>query len=340
MFATSKYLIQKKVFKKRNKRRVELKLYNFIKNKKNKYKKTRPRNIYKINSPYCKSLVVPEKFSLISNLDSVLFFAEKCKSIKFSKIKILELNFSKVNEISDGSMAMILSVIHDLNIAKIKVIGSLPTNTEAKDQFIKSGFLNFFKTNVESKEKHKNTILVQGRDKIDQISTSEVIEVSMETVFGLKSRNQSLQGILIEMMTNSVNHAFTKTPKNTKWYLSTFHIEEENKVKFCFVDNGDGILNTIKKKPFRAITDIFDPESEIIKAFDGIYGSSTQLKERGTGLLTIKKCYLANRIAKLKVISNDLFYDFETDKVEKLKTKYSGTFYFWELNLNCLHVSY
>lgn len=332
-------LLEQKIYRRRNK-------WNDYKTKKNRIsnakKKEKPNFRDRFN-PFrtgTKVIAVPPRFSLLENTEIVLRFAEDCKQLKQTNIKNVLLDFSKVVEISHGSMALMLSVVHDLNLYNIIVGGMIPDSSDAKEKFIQSGFLDFFESRIGGRSQHKNTIVVSGGGKIDQIGSAPEVEDAMETVFEKKSRNQKLQGMIIEMMTNSVNHAFINQHKNTKWYLSAFHEEDAKRVKFCFVDNGSGVLRTIQKKFWSEIATHLGGEEIIIKAFNGDFGSRTKQRERGTGLITIKSNFTENVINKLKVVTNNYFYDFDNQIVKKLKNGFNGTFYFWELDETCKNVNY
>jgi anti-sigma regulatory factor (Ser/Thr protein kinase) len=174
----------------------------------------------------------------------------------------------------------------------------------------------------------------KGKSKIEQKDSAELIHKAMKTVFIDKSdlRNQSLQGMLIELMTNSVNHAYLNEQREKTWYVSTNHYIDQNKVEFCFVDNGDGIINTIVKLKERILT---DNEEILRKAFAGEYRSRTKLRNRGRGLIVVKDNHEKMTIRGLKVITNNVFLDFENNVTFKLKNPFSGTFYSWILDKSC-----
>ncbi len=329
---------EQKIYKKRRRRAIWRKRKNYNKNKQKKNKRELKRRVnpFKVRSRIVK---VPNNLSLLDNTEIVLEFVQKCKAFINEKVDDLIFDFSNVTEISVGSMALFLSLIQDLNSDGITARGNLPKDERARDEFLKSGFLRFFRSIIKVRTKYQNAILVQDEGKINQETSAPEVEESMLTVFGKATRNGKLQGMIIEIMTNAVNHAFSSSYKHTKWYLSIFHEIEKNKVKFCFVDNGKGILNTIRTKYF-GLDKTWDPETVIIKAFEGIYGSRTRQGERGTGLIAIKAALSENIISKLKVLTNDLFYDFETQKVTHLKNNFNGTFYFWELDTSCKNVNY
>jgi anti-sigma regulatory factor (Ser/Thr protein kinase) len=331
-------LIEQKVYKKREQWKDYKRKRNLKQNSRKKEKKNGKKRWQYRDPPKEITLRVPERFSLLENTEEVLRFAEDCKQIRFKDVQRLGLDFTDVVDISEGAMALMLSIIHDLNGHNITVGGTIPADAAAKERFIQSGFLDFFSSS-HKRNKHKNTILVNGGSIIDQASSAPEVQDAMETVFGKKTRNQKLQGMIIEMMTNSVNHAFNEK-RDTKWYFSIFHEEAEKKVKFCFVDNGAGIIKTIRRKFTERIPTLFNGEEIIKKAFNGDYGSRTRLPERGTGLLTIKSNLDENIITNLRVITNNFFYDFKKQTVTELVQKFNGTFYFWELDETCKNVNY
>lgn len=309
-------LIEQKVYRKRKRRQEWKRKENFQKNSKSKKeRKPQSKNPYKrVN----RVLPVPIIFCLTSNMEEVLKFAENCKKVGLSKKQIdhVHFDFSEVVEITQGAMALFLSIAQGFAIYKISVSCNLPRDTYAKFVFANCGIMEFVKTNIPFTKKIKNSILVRGLERIDQERTAPQVEKAMETVFGHNSRNQKLQGMIVEMMTNSVNHAFLANKRNTNWYLSIFHDEKNKRVKFCFIDNGQGIISTIHMRFFGYLGKVFNPSNVIKEAFDGKYGSRTKLTERGTGLLMIRDCFLGKIISNLKVITNNLFYDFESQNVK------------------------
>lgn len=334
------FLVEQKVYKKRRKRKAWKKELNRFKNLLSKNSQQRSPQEYDLKKG-SHIIIVPTNFSLIENTNGVLEFTTECKKVISTSSKSVFFDFSKVEEISPGAMSLILSITHDFSSHGIGVSGGIPKNQKARDVFEKSGFLEFFKTTrSKSTIQHNNTILVKGGGQIDQISTAPQVSKAMLTVFGKKSRNQKLQGMLIELMTNTINHAFFNTERNSNWYLSIFHVEDENKVKFCFIDNGHGIVNTINMKFFQSIQAALSSKQILTKAFDGEYGSRTGLSERGTGLIMIKNNFNDRIITNLKVITNNLFYDFDSDKLTELNHNFEGTFYFWELDTTCKDVNY
>src|SRR5690606_25185524 len=113
--------------------------------------------------------------------------------------------------------------------------------------------------------------------------------------------------------------------------------------RFSFVDNGEGILKTIKirfKDRVSRIIGMANDGQLLREAFEGKFGSRTKLAYRGRGLPLIKKNFENGYIKNLVVISNNVFYDFTKGTFQILGTEFEGTFYFWELNEDCKIITY
>lgn len=333
-------LLEKKIIRKRRDRKDWERRRNEEKNALKKEKTQRPRGNKRAerryNRRHHKDIVVPEDFSFITNRDKVLKFIRDVKIEGKKGYNEIEFDFSDVTNISNGAITTLLSVTGWLKDQKITVIGNYPKNKVARMFLERSGFLDYF-VGARRIKKTNNAILCRGVDHADPVITSREIRKAMGTVFGEERKNQKLQGMLIELMANTVNHAYDKHQKG--WYFSLDHLPHEKKVKFCFVDNGDGILETIRVKFGHKILPgiVGLSNGEILEnAFKGVYGSRTKLSYRGRGLPVIKRNFDREYIKSLKVISNNVFIDFETGEAQAIKYPFSGTFYFWELDDTCI----
>ncbi len=188
---------------------------------------------------------------------------------------------------------------------------------------------------------------MQGNNHTDPRNTAHELSKAMETVFGTQIFNRPLQGALIEMQANSVNHAYPVNENesdfinvirsNKPWYLSAFHDPDNKRVYFSFIDNGVGILKTLYKKITQKALDALDSSSVLKNAFEGKYKSSTRLAERGRGLPSIKEAFNKNAFKDLKIITNDHLYNFADDTCVRLTNSFEGTFYIWILDETCVY---
>jgi anti-sigma regulatory factor (Ser/Thr protein kinase) len=330
------YIKTKQHVKRTRRRKRYLRVKNFLRNSKKKQKFRRDKNWYK---PQIKYVTVPKDFVLPENTDEVMKFFSFCKTLNDFRCEQVHFKFDDVERISNGAITILLSICGWLRDQKIQISGSYPSNENARDFLERSGFLRYFKARIREHNKaSENAILERGIDHTDSKATAKHIRKAMKTVWGEEYRNPRLQGMLIELMANTVNHAYKQNKYQKGWYFSIDHLSDENKVKFCFVDNGKGILDTIKLRfkdsLYRIIGELTD-ELIIEQAFDGKFGSRTRLSYRGRGLPVIRKNHQQGVIKNLKVIVNNIFFDFDQSKAMKLNEPFNGTFYYWELDKSC-----
>ncbi len=332
-------LKQKKHTKKVRRRKEWVAKRNFKRNSLKKHKYKSPKTKYQ--PPRREIVKIPTDFSLLTNREKVLEFFNLCKLLNKKNCQIVHFSFDNVEHISSGSMTILLSICGWLNDQNILISGSYPKNENARDFLEMSGFLRYFITKTKIKKQNQvsnNAILERGIDQTAAKTTAKQVRLSMKTVFGEEFRNTKLQGMLIELMANTVNHAYKQNKYQKGWYFSINHEPEKNIVKFSFVDNGKGILNTIKlrlKDTFAKVFGDLDDALILEQAFDGKFGSRTRLSYRGRGLPVIRKNFNENIIKNLKVISNNVFLDFETGEAFIMKENFEGTFYYWELDKTC-----
>jgi STAS domain. len=338
-FIRRQKIAERKAAFRTRRRRVWESLRNREKNskKKDKYRRIRGNaSQYSINKNIIK---VPNDFSLISNHVEALKFLNFCKSLDYKRSKFVYFDFQEVTNIGNGAITILLSIIGGLQDQNINVSGCYPNDEHARNFLERSGFLRYFKAKIKKENGNsRNAILHRGKDQTHAKETAKLIHGAMKTVWGEDYRNPKLQGMLIELMANTVNHAYLRRSHQKGWYFSVDHIESENKVRFCFVDNGKGILSTIKIRFRDKILKLFDNIDDrdlIIEAFNGTFGSRTRLTNRGKGLPVIKRNLEENVIKRLKVISNNVILDFENKQASILEEGFSGTFYYWELDQSC-----
>ncbi|RYX84646.1 ATP-binding protein [bacterium] len=286
---------------------------------------------------YAVRVKVPVEFSIKRQPDKVFEFIATLKNFKKRNVKAIFIQLKYCTYISNGAIALIISAIEELKTSGIKVSGSYPVDKKTRTILEKSGFFNYVIGNISEENKITlNTILQQGTDVVNSAAVAPLVLKAMEYVWGQPYRNPRVQSLLIELMANTVNHAFPGN-KKSKWHLSMSTTPNENKVSFTFIDNGQGINRTLNIKFVDKIKALFlDSSNAVLKAaFDGKFGSRTKERIRGRGLPSVKRCYSENYISNLVVIANDVYLDFGKNQVKKLVKEFEGTCYYWELDLNC-----
>lgn len=286
---------------------------------------------------------VPTIFNLqYENVNKVLEFISVIKSIARSRKHGLFVDLENVSEIGEGAIGMLMTVIDEFSDNNIPVAGNQPKDAFASDILERSGFFSYVQ-GVKVKDGNritKNTIFRVGTVNKSQLFLPKIVHEAMETVWGIKGRNQLLYTVAFEMVRNACDHAF-KRQKETKWYMVVTHLEAENIVKFSFVDNGKGILKTLNDGRLAQFRHIFTDNADVLTtAFKNGIKSRTGLSWRGKGLPTIYENFEENYIKNLIVISNDVYLDFERGIFAKLSTPFSGTYYYWIVNNECERVCF
>lgn len=295
-------------------------------------KLTPPRNIL-----HFVDLPTPKIFRLqYESCENVIEYINKVKRVGKSG-KHINIVMNDIIEIGEGAIAMLLSVMQELVEEGIIFKGSKPTNSDARDILEKSGFFKFVRGKVDENNSHtKNTILQTGDNTTSFSELANEIVSAMETVWGRKGRSPSVYGSVFEMMRNSCDHAF-RHEYQIKWHFALSHSETENTVKFSFVDNGKGIIKTFTDGILKKFLNLFQDNLDIVEtAFKNGIKSRTGLNWRGKGLPTIFENYEENHIKNLVVISNDVYIDFDRKIRHTLKNEFSGTYYYWKVDRNCI----
>lgn len=329
--------------RKSQKANERFKAYTTIQNRDVRRRQPKKRRTRTSNSPVFltntkERIELPEVFSISEDPEAVLklvYYTKKLVEQK-QRLRSFDFDFSKVTQVDDGAATILLSVCNDISSLKYNVRINLPKSDTTRKFMIKSGFIKYFDVKVKDPT-NPNVTIKKGKSKILQSESAKIIHKAMQTVFGQDSRNTRLQGLMIELMTNSVNHAYisqkSKSKRHKTWLISSNHYTDEKKVEFCFVDNGDGVINTISRR-FKDL--LMTNDQILMNAFEGQFRSRTKLKNRGKGLVVVRDSHNKLTIKGLKVITNDVLLDFTTKTATKLKTPFRGTFYSWILDQSCI----
>lgn len=284
-------------------------------------------------------LVVPNIFNLqYDNVTEVLEYIAKVKEIGKSK---RDVNFilDKVEEIGVGAISMLISVMQELEERHVFFKGNKPDSEDALNALEKSGFMKYVKGTIKAENvQTRNAIFTTGKAATHQNSIVDAIHSANKTVWGEPGRSPLLYGTLVEMIKNSCKHAF-KSKDKVRWHIGVSHDEENKKVKFSFVDNGIGIIKSFEMDDIarQAYGMIRNNAKMIELAYKDGIESKTGLSWRGTGLPTIYEAFGDDRIIRrLVVITNDVYCDFEKEIYKVLNKSFSGTYYYWEMDQECV----
>lgn len=320
-------------FKEKHKLRLSLKYkgYVYINHPERAYKKCIRKQIIE--------LTLPASFNILINKQEVFGFVSSMLNMHaLRKVKQINLNLEEVLSIDFPAICLLLSVVKELSNNGIKVIGNYPQNEFCKKVFIESGFL---KQMIDDNGKPfeietENFIVETGHNKTRNKDIANAIMTTMESFEGYRRRFQPAYTIIMEICSNSVEHAYQNRPKH--WRLGIYH--EEDKISFTMTDTGVGILNTLHRKFWKLFKDKVTYQNEIdilYKAFERKYGSSTTLVNRNKGLPCILDKLNRKYIKNLKVYTNNVCLDF-TNKKDSilLENDFKGVLFYWEIDKECI----
>ncbi len=324
-------LLRKLAFKKSHSRRIVLKAEGkpFV-SVVRQYKHSRQKRTVMKN--------IPLLFEMLANHDNVIAFFNELLSLRNDrKLKSVELDFRNIVAIDSSAICMLLSVIKELKNHNINVTGNYPEDMSCRKILIESGFLKHMKDangrdiNVE----FPNFISETGTNKTRNKDISSVVRRSIGFLTGTESRFQPAYTVAMEICSNSVEHAYVHV-RHKHWLFSVF--KKENCVAYTMTDTGIGILKTLHKKFQDEIKDLFRSESAVLyRAFQRKYGSSTQQVNRNKGLPCVLDRFEKGLIKNLKVITNDVYLDFNCPNKEiPMSHELSGVLFYWEIDADCL----
>lgn len=333
------------ILRKRRRSKLKRKHRNFLKNKRKKEEK-RSRSSYK-NKVENIVINAGKSFSLFEDPENVILVIEQLETHKkvSKRIKNIQINLSGITKIDIGAISCLLAKVNEMTkITRVRIWGTIPQNLECKKVFDESGFLDYMTDLSGNKftNKSDNFIFKVGSDKTRNERVGKTIEKAMKFITGKEEKYPPVYSIVQEICSNSVEWANAPETRNKNWFLGINKTTDVGNtyVTFTMTDIGYGILHTINKKFATLITEaLFTKDTEVLKrAFEKKYGSKTKETNRNRGLPLIKDRYEKKYIKNLKVITNNVSFDFEQTELTKIINKnFPGTFYHWKVDLNCIN---
>lgn len=336
-------LLQEAIVRRIRQRKALIKERNILKAHRRRILNSSAINKHSSNRSKIQNITVQlaEDFRLLTQPDIVLKTIRDLSKIKNNTTsrQHIYLNLQNVKHLDIGSLSMLLAVVNSYK-SNISVIGNYPLNHNCYQFFVDSGFLDHMKS-IQGKKPEKknpnNLMLQRGFDKTSNHKIGLEVRHAVKHLTGTENSYRPVFSIIQEMCANSIEHAnVSKQDKN--WLVTLYYTDD--KVIFTMIDIGKGILATLRKKVSQVIKDTLSIKTDLgtlIGAFDKKYQSSTFDDNRNKGLPRIQDTNNYDFIENLVVITNNVFLDFTNkEKSKELKTKFNGTFYYWELTKNCI----
>ena len=287
-------------------------------------------------------------FSLFEEPENVIRIIEsldKCKS-KNRFIKNVQIELSNIVKIDIGAISFLLAKVHEMSrIKTIRIWGTMPKDLNCKKVFDESGFLDYMMDlgGNRFKKHSENFIFKVGTDKTRNEKVGKTIEKSMKFLTAIDQKYPPVYSIVQEICSNSVEWANAPETQNKNWFLGVNcpKDQDDTYITYTMTDIGFGILHTLNRRFGLLIKERLQlkKETEILfRAFERKYSSKTNETNRNRGLPLIKDRYEKGFIRGLKVITNNVFLDFEDQSnTRSLSKNLPGTFYTWKIDLKCIN---
>lgn len=232
---------------------------------------------------------IPPKFSFVYNTEETTEYFNNIVNVIKQKIfnQQFYIDASSVEIVTTEALIYIIAIVYNIKAnraLRYSFTGNLPINKTAREVFEKSGYLNYFRMKRLKMPDSSECVQIVSGDKVETQTAKKMCDFVIEKLNIEKSKISVLYATLVELMSNTAKHAYSAGQKEMveSWYLYAMH--ENDKVTFSFVDTGQGIPYTIKKKFWEKIDFIMEDANLIRIALTEHGRSETKLPNRGKGL--------------------------------------------------------
>ncbi len=309
-------------------------------------KNIKNENIKKKKYPvHNKKYDLPINFCIYENYDEVSHFFNdvicylKKKLVnkkEFSEISII-FDASQIVQVTFASIIYLLALMNSFRHSthkRIKFSGNLPNDSDAKEKFLSSGFLKFFNKNTfEEMETVTDGIRYGNGVYEPSVFRNMYVDLSKD-----KSKIHFLSTTLIEIIDNSVQHAYKKNNdiQNKEWYF--FYKEEHECYDFTLLDTGVGIPETMRKNFKELVEKLLSYDNIdtklLVSGLKGDFRTGTGEKNRGNGLPKIYENCINGNLCDMEIISGGAYCKIKKDGQIKYKDNsnyFLGTIYRWRI---------
>jgi len=280
-----------------------------------------------------KRICAPDNFSMIDNAMETTRFLnriiESCQLFNFN------VDLRQVKSMSHESPALLLAHIKKAHGKGARFKGSFPFNEKPRKVFEESGIFDFLRSGSEISSKSNGRIVFRENTQILNQVASDLCRLASEKVLGKPKAIPACYGILLDLMSNTHNHARLDDEGTEMWWAMVSTDAEQKKAFFTFIDMGLGIFETLPKR--RALwykTYSTQPRTETLRMLlDGGLDSRTGKSNRGYGIPRLLTRLRQGAITELRIVSNDVQADVRSGRLEMMGINFSGTLIYWEVSL-------
>ena len=283
-------------------------------------------------------LVAPVIFSFVDNTNEVLNYFNAARQ-SVNRGRPVFFNISNIEELSADSIALLMAHLNERKSRRAGFGGDAPQKEKLQRMFRESGIYDYVTSMGKKEASPKNKLWKHSSDnQVQSIMAGQAMEMCKKVL--PKSKHESvldpLYNLLIEAMSNTINHASPENIKDLNWCLYTYTDEFEKCMKYCFVDLGVGIFKSANFKAYRrTFSNIFQGTVFLVKAlFKGDLYSSRETDNdiSGKGIKQILSCAEIDEFKRLIIITNDVRIDIKARSTSELSNSFNGTCIYWEVN--------
>jgi len=256
----------------------------------------------------------------------------------------ISIDTKSVKNITIDALLYLLAITNALKSMAIDfdIRGELPRDPVARKLFIDSGFLNYAKPGSAEIKRQGDCVQIDCGQNVDPLIARSLCVFTMEKLGLARTKTRSLYDIVIEIITNTIQHAYDRSPEHDKWFAYARYVEEDDAVEYSILDSGLGIPFTVKKTLREKLEGVVEKfgvklwahdsgDSALIQsALDGKLRTETGLAYRGKGMPIIKKYQEDGYISDLTIVSNRGYLAYGRE-ARSLPVGFLGTLYFWRI---------
>lgn len=288
-----------------------------------------------------RKFISPQNLSIFENSEESLeYFGDIINFLKDEKsksqYKTLYIDMENVDNITIDAIMYLIAMMKNVKSysdVDTEFSGSLPKNDKVLHIVQDSGFFKYVKSLSDTSLRPNSNYFQIITGKLAEPDDATQICSYVGKKLGVdKIVTRHLYGIVLELMKNTLHHAYKE---KGAWAISDWYICVENTnttLNFIFLDTGEGIPETVRKKWYEKA--IPRKDSEYIRsAIRGEFRTATGEPYRGNGLPEVFKACQNGHIQNLKIISGRGFFGSNGADIELSDKKMPlvGTLFYWEI---------
>ncbi len=286
------------------------------------------------------TLEAPANFSLIHNRSAVVEYVNKTTShINEGEFVLMDMN--RIEQTDFVTVSWIIAWMMDpmtkrYAMFKHLIVRTPCGNNQPGDTFRRCHFYG----TVTRLNKSHNYFMSRTSNVINSAYTKEIIDFASAS--GVETGRTVLNPILVEIFSNTNNHATVDSNSKIPWFVSL--VDNEETVCFSIIDLGVGVYESlrtndaIRNLPERersVVEEMYDNSQSQYLALQIPHGvfSSTKKRYRGKGLKQIYDLVSPKIFNKFILISNRAMVDMlDLSRTHNdADCNLSGTIYYWEI---------